>query len=98
MLPCHQENCGIAIVEAMACNKPVLITKNVNIWNEIYEGGGGWVVDLKENNGLKNILSEITEKSEEYFIAKGRKAFETYQNKFDIEICANKFIQTLKSI
>ena len=98
LLPSHQENFGIAIVEAMACNKPVLITKNVNIWNEIYEGGGGWVVDLKENNGLKNILSEITEKSEEYFIAKGRKAFETYQNKFDIEICANKFIQTLKSI
>lgn len=98
LLPSHQENFGIAIVEAMACNKPVLITKNVNIWKEIHKGGGGWVVSMEENNGLKNNLSEIIEQSEEYLTAKGRKAFETYQNNFDIEICANKFIQTLKSI
>lgn len=96
-LPSHQENFGIAIVEAMACKKPVLITKNVNIWNEIETGGGGWIVDLK-NNGLENALSDIIEKPEEYFSEKGNKAFETYQNKFDIKICANKFIQTLKSI
>nr|WP_294930710.1 glycosyltransferase [uncultured Flavobacterium sp.] len=98
LLPSHQENFGIAIVEAMACNKPVLITKNVNIWKEVHKGGGGWVVSMEENNGLKNNLSEIIEQSEEYLTAKGRKAFETYQNNFDIEICANKFIQTLKSI
>lgn len=97
-LPSHQENFGIAIVEAMACKKPVLITKNVNIWNEIDNGGAGWIVDLTENGGLKNTLSEIIEQTEEYFTEKGNKAFETYQNKFDIEICANKFIQTLKSI
>ncbi|MEO8238590.1 MAG: glycosyltransferase [Flavobacterium sp.] len=98
LLPSHQENFGIAIVEAMACKKSVLITKNVNIWNEIHEGGGGWIVNLKKKNGLKDILSEIINKSEEDLVAKGRKAFETYQNNFDIEICANKFIETLKNI
>ena len=98
LLPSHQENFGIAIVEAMACKKPVLITKNVNIWNEIHEGGGGWVVDLEENNGLKNALSELINQSGENLEIKGLKAFETYQNKFDIEICANKFIQTLENI
>ncbi len=98
LLPSHQENFGIAIVEAMACKKPVLITKNVNIWKEIHEGGGGWVFSFEENNGLKKNLSEIIEQSDESFTAKGRRAFETYQNNFDIEICANKFIQTLKSI
>lgn len=43
----------------MVCKKLVLIIKNVNIWNEIYEGGGGWVVDLEENNGLKNVFLEL---------------------------------------
>ncbi|MBF4518056.1 glycosyltransferase [Flavobacterium sp. ANB] len=98
VLPSHQENFGIAIVEAMGCKKPVLITKNVNIWSEILKGEGGWIVDLEEKNGLKSALAEIVNESHENLSAKGRKAFETYQNHFDIETCANKFIQTLKSI
>src|SRR5690606_26372536 len=32
ILPSHQENFGIAVVEALACSKPVLISDQVNIW------------------------------------------------------------------
>ncbi len=35
ILPSHQENFGIAVVEALACGKPVLISDKVNIWREI---------------------------------------------------------------
>lgn len=98
LLPSHQENFGIAIVEAMACKKPVLITKNVNIWNEIIIGEGGWVIDLEENNGLRNAVSEIVKESDKNLLIKGSKAFETFQDKFDINTCANMFIQTLKNI
>jgi glycosyltransferase involved in cell wall biosynthesis len=35
ILPSHQENFGIAVVEALACNKPVHISNKVNIWREI---------------------------------------------------------------
>ncbi|PXY47305.1 glycosyl transferase family 1 [Flavobacterium hydrophilum] len=98
LLPSHQENFGIAIVEAMACKKPVLITKNVNIWSEIYEGGGGWIVNLEEKNELKNTLLKIINQSEDELTDKGLNAFKTYQNKFDIETCANKFIETLNNI
>ena len=31
-LPSHQENFGIAVAEALACGKPVLISDKVNIW------------------------------------------------------------------
>ncbi|MFB9076918.1 glycosyltransferase [Flavobacterium procerum] len=97
-LPSHQENFGIAIVEAMACKKPVLVTINVNIWREIHQGGGGWVVDLHRKDGFRNALLEILEQSDKDIMKKGLKAFETYQNKFDIDTCANKFIQTLENI
>jgi glycosyltransferase involved in cell wall biosynthesis len=45
VLPSHQENFGIAVVEALACGTPVLISDKVNIWREIAAGGGGLVED-----------------------------------------------------
>ena len=45
VLPSHQENFGIAVVEALACAKPVLISNKVNIWREIEQDGAGIVAD-----------------------------------------------------
>jgi glycosyltransferase involved in cell wall biosynthesis len=41
VLPSHQENFGIAVVEALACGLPVLISKQINIWQEIIACGAG---------------------------------------------------------
>ena len=98
LLPSHQENFGIAIVEAMACKKPVLITKNINIWSEIIQGGAGWIANLDEKESLKNVLSDVLNYSEEELALKGMKAFEAYQNNFKIETCSNNFIKTLINI
>jgi glycosyltransferase involved in cell wall biosynthesis len=48
VLPSHQENFGIAIIEALACGKPVLITNQVNIWREIEKEKVGIVTDDNE--------------------------------------------------
>ena len=42
VLPSHQENFGIAVVEALATGLPVIVSRRVNIWREIVADGAGW--------------------------------------------------------
>lgn len=44
VLPTHQENFGLVLVEAMACETPVVTTRGTDIWREL-EAGGAVIVD-----------------------------------------------------
>lgn len=96
ILPSHQENYGIAIVEAMACQKPVLITKNVNIWREIDLGGGGWIINTPTFNELYTTLNQLGQLSHDEIIAKGKLAFHTFETYFSVEKTYKVFINKLK--
>ena len=45
VLPSHQENFGISVVEALCAGRPVLISNQVNIWPDIEADGVGFVED-----------------------------------------------------
>ncbi|MBD8389763.1 glycosyltransferase [Dysgonomonas sp. BGC7] len=95
ILPSHQENFGIAIVEAMACAKPVLITNKVNIWREIKAGEGGFIgFDTEESvyEMLKDWLSLSSQKKIEI----GENAQNTYVQSFSIKEMADKMINVFK--
>jgi glycosyltransferase involved in cell wall biosynthesis len=55
VLPSHQENFGIAVVEAMAAAVPVLITNQVNIWREVQSSGGGHAVTDDMNGVMQGL-------------------------------------------
>jgi glycosyltransferase involved in cell wall biosynthesis len=94
VLPSHQENFGIAVVEALACETPVLISNKVNIWREIKEANGGIV---KNDNSqetyhlLKDWLSlSILKKQEMNASAK-----KVYHSKFTITQAVKQLLKVI---
>ena len=59
ILPSHQENFGIAVTEAMACGKPVLVSDKVNIAASIARAGAGLVDTDTEDGTLRLITAWI---------------------------------------
>jgi glycosyltransferase involved in cell wall biosynthesis len=94
ILPSHQENFGIAIVEAMACGKPVLISNKVNIWREIEAGGGAIVADdtLKGTLQLLTAWSKMDKEKREKM---SNAALQTFAEKFTIEKAASDFLKAI---
>ena len=95
VLPSHQENFGIAVVEAMACGKPVLISDQVNIWREIKHGQAGLI--CKDSvEGIFLMLKYWLAESEGQKKKMGARALEVFQKKYSIEKSAVRMIETIR--
>jgi glycosyltransferase involved in cell wall biosynthesis len=90
VLPSHQENFGIAVAEALACGKPVLISNQVNIWREIMESGGGFI-DNDDQEGVNKILKKWIALDIEEKAQMNNKALSSFQQYFTINKAAHSF-------
>ncbi|MBG47378.1 MAG: glycosyl transferase family 1 [Pseudozobellia sp.] len=96
VLPSHQENFGIAVVEALACAKPVLISDKVNIWREIEEKNGGIVTKDTEEETY-NLLKQWLVKSYDEKNEMSVNALKVYEDYFTIAQAAKQFLKGIKS-
>jgi len=92
ILPSHQENFGIATVEALACGKPVLISNQVNIFHEIQDYDAG-LIGADNIAGTKKILQSWMSLSIEEKRTKGTNAMKCYKEKFTEHTVAKKIIE-----
>ena len=84
VLPSHGENFGVAVAEAMACAKPVLVSDRVNIAPEIRQAGAGLVApDTVE--GTEWLLRGFLAFSHDAAAAMGRRARLCFERRFDID-------------
>ena len=96
ILPSHQENFGIAVVEALACKKPVLISDQINIWKEIEAGGGG-LVSKDTSEGIRNLLKNWISLSARQQAEMGLNAYKVYRENFYVEKTALDMISKIES-
>ncbi len=57
VLPSYSENFGVAVVEAMAAQLPVLITDNVNIWRAVQDAKAGIVTRAESPSIVEGMLA-----------------------------------------
>ena len=96
VLPSHQENFGIAVVEALACNCPVLISNKVNIWREIAEGNGGLVTE-DTYEGTCELLEQVIKLTNDEFTQMRKNAYAVYQTHFTVAQAARNLTNNLKA-
>jgi glycosyltransferase involved in cell wall biosynthesis len=97
VLASHQENFGIAVVEALACGTPVLISRPVNIWREIEASGAG-LVDEDTVEGCFHLLERWLDLSEADRAVMKSRAVHAFKNQFEITQTAESLVATIRAL
>lgn len=84
ILPSHQENFGIAVAEAMACGKAVLLSDKVNIAEDIANCGAG-LVELDTPDGSLRLLQRWIDMPEQERKNIGERALVCFQQRYDMK-------------
>ena len=83
VLTSHQENFGIAVVEALACGKPVLISEPINIAQDIAADGAG-LVEADTLDGAVRLLERWTALSPQHRATMSEQARKTFATRYDM--------------
>ncbi|MFZ2276145.1 MAG: glycosyltransferase [Prosthecobacter sp.] len=92
VLPSHQENFGIVVAEALACEVPVLLSDKVNTAPFIAEHGAGLVAD-DTVIGTLQLLQGWSRKSADEKMITRRQARQLYVTQFAIETARRRFLE-----
>lgn len=91
VLPSHQENFGVAVVEALACGTPVLISDKVNIWREV-EADGAALVESDTLDGTRRLLERWLALPAPERAAMAAAARPLFRERFDIASSIARFL------
>jgi len=95
VLPSHQENFGIAVVEALAAGVPVLISNQVNIWREVEADGAGYIEpdDIAGTTRLLQRWIDTSSTERDSMRGNARKCFE---RRFEINHAIDSLLHILQ--
>jgi glycosyltransferase involved in cell wall biosynthesis len=91
VLTSHQENFGVVVAEAMACEKPVLISDKVNIYHEVLADEAG-LVEPDTIKGAARLLTRFMAMSKAERDAMGTRARASFERRFHIDNIAQSLM------
>ncbi|RDU95991.1 glycosyltransferase [Trinickia dinghuensis] len=95
VLPSHQENFGIAVVEALASGMPALISDKINIWREVDADGAGLVASDTVEGTAMNLRRWLALDASSRMHMRER-AHAAFIARFTIDAHIRKLLQTLE--
>lgn len=95
VLPSHQENFGIAVVEALACGTPVLVSEQVNIWREIVGDGAG-LAGADDADGVLGLLTRWWKRDAAERRTMCAATTACFANRYEIGAVARGLVETLE--
>lgn len=97
VLPSHQENFGVAVAEALAAAKPVLISDKVNIWREVKADKAGLVAP-DNAAGMRELLTSFLSLSVSEKEMMGKAARDCFLRHYEISIAAKELCKVLSEV
>jgi glycosyltransferase involved in cell wall biosynthesis len=97
VLPSHQENFGMAVVEALACATPVLISNKVNIWREIVDDGAGFAEE-DDRDGTTHLLERWIRTPTAEREAMRTNARNCFAQRFEINRAVDSLLRVLQNV
>jgi len=94
-LPSHHESFGMAVVEAMACAKPVLISDKVNICEEVAADHAGFV-DQDTVDGTRRNLERWLSMDSAGYRAMSEQAKQCFRSRFNATHAARRLVEIIE--
>ncbi len=94
VLPSHQENFGMAVVEALAAGLPVLISNRINIWREVDQDRAGYV-EADDFSGTVRLLNRWIAAPQTVRAAMRANARRCFEQRFEIGKATDSLLQIL---
>jgi glycosyltransferase involved in cell wall biosynthesis len=94
VLPSHQENFGMAVVEALAVGLPILISNRINIWREVDEDRAGYV-ESDDFSGTVRLLNRWIDAPETVRAGMRANARRCFEQRFEIDKATDSLLQVL---
>ena len=95
VLPSHQENFGLSVMEALAQSVPVLVSPNVDLAAEIAAANAGWIAPI-DKTALEERLAEALADKEE--LANRGRAGQQLSQKYSWENAARELVDLYRAI
>ncbi len=97
VLPSHQENFGLAVAEAMACGRPVLLSDKVNIAPDVAGEGAGLMAD-DTLEGTLRLLQDWSVMPAAQREEMGRRARVMFLERYDMQTNAAEIVRVFEPL